>query len=137
MNILGKRSDLPFSARVIARRRKAQFPLRMCRILFEAKHSWTVLRMSRPLLFCRQLFAGHMVGSWPTKRKKNLLWMIIQFICKQFSFFCILVGFIRTYILHVLKIISAASHQTIRLKLGTNFSLEKTVSYNLYSICIV
>ena len=49
MNILGKRSDLHFHARAIARRRKARFPLLMCRILFAAKHSWTVLRMSRPL----------------------------------------------------------------------------------------
>ena len=28
-------------------------------------------------IICRQLFAGHMVGSWPMKRKKNLQGMII------------------------------------------------------------
>ena len=42
-----------FHARAIASRRKARFPLRMCRKLFAAKHkakqSWTALRMSRPL----------------------------------------------------------------------------------------
>ena len=27
-------------------------------------------------ILCRQLFAGHMVDSWPMKRKKNLLQMI-------------------------------------------------------------
>ena len=28
-------------------------------------------------IICRQLFAGHLVGSWPMKRNKNLLQMII------------------------------------------------------------
>ena len=28
-------------------------------------------------IICRQLFAGHMVGSWPMKRKKHLHRMII------------------------------------------------------------
>ena len=28
-------------------------------------------------IICRQLFAGYVVGSWPMKRKKNLLRMII------------------------------------------------------------
>ena len=32
--------------------------------------------MSRPLFVYRQLFAGHVVGSRPMKRKKNLLRMI-------------------------------------------------------------
>ena len=30
-------------------------------------------------IICRQLFAGHVVGSRPMKRKKNLLQMIILF----------------------------------------------------------
>ena len=42
MNIFGKRSDLPFfHSRVIVRKRKAWFPLRVSRILFAAKHSCT------------------------------------------------------------------------------------------------
>ena len=40
-------------------------------ILFAAKHCWMALHMSRPL------FAGHVVGSRPMKRKKNLLRMMI------------------------------------------------------------
>ena len=28
-------------------------------------------------IICRQLFAGHVVGSWPMKRKKHLHQMII------------------------------------------------------------
>ena len=31
-------------------------------------------------IICRQLFAGHIVGSQPMKRKKNLHGMIINFI---------------------------------------------------------
>ena len=31
-------------------------------------------------MICRQLFAGHVVGSRPMKRKKNLQWMIITII---------------------------------------------------------
>ena len=38
-----------FHARAIARMGKAWFRLRMSRILFAAKHSWTALCMSRPL----------------------------------------------------------------------------------------
>ena len=30
-------------------------------------------------IICRELFAGHVVGFWPMKRKKNLLRMIINF----------------------------------------------------------
>ena len=38
-----------FHAKAIARRRKARCYLRMSRRLFAAKHSWTTLRMNRPL----------------------------------------------------------------------------------------
>ena len=79
MSIFGNRSYLPliFSARAIARRRKAWFRLRVSRILFAAKHSWTTLRMTRPL-FVGSYFAGHLVGFRPMKRKKNLHRMIIK-----------------------------------------------------------
>ena len=53
---------------------KHGFSLHMSRILFAARHCWAAFHMSR------QLFAGHMVGSRPMKRKKNLLQMIIDFI---------------------------------------------------------
>ena len=69
----GSEAICHFHARAIARRRKARFPLRMCRILFVAKHSWTVLRMSTitMIIICRQLFAGHVVSSRPMKRMKK------------------------------------------------------------------
>ena len=69
-----------FHARAIARRRKERFPLRMSRILFAAKHfSQTLLDGVAPeqTVICRKLFAVHVVGSRPMKRKKNLLQMII------------------------------------------------------------
>ena len=34
-------------------------------------------------IICRQLFAGHVVGCRPMKRKKNLLRMIIIVICSN------------------------------------------------------
>ena len=62
MYILGKRDAIcHFHVR-----RKAWFLLCMSTYYLQsntkAKHSRTMLRMSRPL-FCRQLFAGHVVGS--------------------------------------------------------------------------
>ena len=34
-------------------------------------------------IICRQLFAGHVVGSRPMKRKKHLHRMIIEIICQE------------------------------------------------------
>ena len=59
MNISGKRSDLPL------------FISRKSGMLCAAKHSWTTLRMSRPLFVSSYL----QVTRWnfrPMKRKKNL-----------------------------------------------------------------
>ena len=68
-----------FHARTIATRRKARFRLRIRRILFAAKHSCATLRHEQTIIF-RQLFAGHVVGFRPMKRKKNLQQMIIGFL---------------------------------------------------------
>ena len=64
MNIFGKQSNLPFSRKSHHKKEKAWFPLCMSRILVAAKHSWTALRMSRPL-FCR----SH--GGLPANEKKK------------------------------------------------------------------
>ena len=81
MKILGKRSDLPFS-RMSDRqkeKRKVSFthmqniicsqsdlqPNTFKTQLYGIAHKQTII--------CRQLFAGHVVGSRPMKRKKNLL----------------------------------------------------------------
>ena len=54
--------------------------LRMSRILFAAKHqSQTQLDdiVHEQTIICRQLFAGHVEGFQPMKRKKNLLQVIL------------------------------------------------------------
>ena len=76
MNILGKRSDLPFS-------RKSDRKKEKCTV--SSTHEQNIIRSQTQLdriaheqtIICRQLFAGHVEGSRPMKRKKNLLRMII------------------------------------------------------------
>ena len=76
MNILGKRSDLPFS-------RKSDRKKEESTVSFT--HEQNIICSQTPLdsiaheqtIICRQLFTGHVVGSRAMKRKKNLLRMII------------------------------------------------------------
>ena len=73
----GSEAICHFNARAIARRRKARFPLRMCRILFAAKHSWTTLRMSRPLFVGSYLqVTWWAVGQWKAKKIRNK-WLLL------------------------------------------------------------
>ena len=74
-----KRSAI-FHTRAIPRRRKAWFHLRMSRILFVAKHlSQAQLDdiAHEQTITCRQLFAGHVMGSRPGKRSNNFHQMIM------------------------------------------------------------
>ena len=68
MNIFGKRGDLPFSRKSDRKKEKAI----ICRQtkLDDIAQENTII--------CRQLFAGHMVGSRPMKTKKDLQRMIID-----------------------------------------------------------
>ena len=67
MNILKSEAICHFHARAIARRRKLWFNLRMSRILFAAKHSWTALRTSRPSFVGSYLLVRWCVlGQWKT-----------------------------------------------------------------------
>ena len=77
-NIFGKVAICHFHERCDQKKENSVFHLRMSRILFAAKHSWTTLRMSRQ--FFRQFFAGHVVVSRPMEREKILHRMIIIFI---------------------------------------------------------
>ena len=70
-NIIICKAICHFHETATARRRKAWFHLRMSRMLFAAKHSWTTLSMSRPLLNCRQLSAGHIMCSQPVKNEEK------------------------------------------------------------------
>ena len=74
----GSEAICHFHARAIARRRKAWFHLRMSRLVFAAKQLNDIAH--EHTIICRQLFAGHVVGSRPMKRKKHLHRMIISFI---------------------------------------------------------
>ena len=72
MNILGKRSDLPFSRKSDRKKEKSTVSFTheqniVCSqtLLDGIAHEQTII--------CRQLIAGHVVGSRPMKRKKNLL----------------------------------------------------------------
>ena len=70
MNILGKRSDLPFSRKSDRKKEKSTVSFTheqniICSqtLLDRIAHEQTII--------CRQLFAGHVVGSRPMKRKKK------------------------------------------------------------------
>ena len=83
MNILGKRSDLPFSRKSDRKKEKSTVSFTheqnvICSqtLLDGIGHEQTII--------CRQLFAGHVVDFRPMKRKKNLLRMIIIFIFLRF-----------------------------------------------------
>ena len=59
-----------FHARAMARRRKGRFPLRMCRILFATRNSWTALRSSRPL--CVAVICRSRGGLSANEKKKKI-----------------------------------------------------------------
>ena len=86
MNILGKRSDLPFSRKNDRKKEKGAVSFTdeqniICSqtLLDGMAHEQTII--------CRQLFVGHVVGSRPMKRKTNLFRMTIMFVpTKSFKF---------------------------------------------------
>jgi len=83
MNILGKRGDLPFSRKSDRKKEKSTVSFTHGQnIICSQTLSQTQLDgiAHEKIIICRQLFAGHVVGCRPMKRKKNLLRMIITFI---------------------------------------------------------
>ena len=78
MNILGKRSDLPFSHKSDRKKEKSTVSFTHVQNFICSQTQLDGIAHEQTII-CRQLFAGHVVGSWPTKRKKNLLRMIIAF----------------------------------------------------------
>ena len=77
MNILGKGSDVPFSRKSNRKKEKSA-------VCFTHVHSITCSQTQldgiahEQTIICSQLFVGHVMGSWPMKRKKNLRRMIIN-----------------------------------------------------------
>ena len=81
MHILGKRSDLLFSRKSDRKKEKRTVSFtHVQNIICSQTLSKTQLDgiAHEQTINCSQLFVGHVVGSRPMKRKKNLLRMIIR-----------------------------------------------------------
>ena len=74
MNILGKRSDLPFSRKSNHKKEKSTVSFTHVQNVICSQTQLEGIAHEQTII-CRQLFAGHVVGSRPMKRKKNLLRM--------------------------------------------------------------
>ena len=77
MNILGKRSDLPFSRKSDRKKEKSTVSFtHEQNIICSQTLLDDIAHEPRQTIICRQLFAGHVVDFRPMKRKKNLQRMI-------------------------------------------------------------
>ena len=72
MNIFGKQSNLPF----FRQEEKSMVPFMHEQNIICSQTQLDDIAHGQTII-CRQLFAGHVVGFWPMKRKENLHWMII------------------------------------------------------------
>ena len=72
MNILGKRSDLPFSRKSDHKKEKSILSFTHVQNIICSQTQLDGIA-DEQIIICRQLFAGHMVCSRPIKKKKNLL----------------------------------------------------------------
>ena len=82
MNILGKRCDLPFSRKSDRKKEKSTVSFTHEQNIICSQTLMDGIAHGQTII-CRQLFAGHVVGSRPMKRKKNLLRMIIIYVLPQ------------------------------------------------------
>ena len=80
MNILGKRSDLSFSRKSDRKKEKSTVSFTHVQNIICSQTQLDGIAHEQTII-CRPLFAGHVVGSRPMKRKKNWLRMIICDIC--------------------------------------------------------
>ena len=69
MNILGKRSDLPFSRKSDRKKEKSTVSFTHVQNIICSQTQLDGIAHEQTII-CRQLFAGHVVGSRPMKRKK-------------------------------------------------------------------
>ena len=72
MNILGKRSDLTFSRESDCKKEKSTVSFMHVQNIICSQTQLDGIAHEKTII-CRQLLAGLVVGSWPMKRKKNLL----------------------------------------------------------------
>ena len=78
MNILWKRSDrLPFSRKSYRKKEKSTVSFTHVQNIICSQTQLDGIAHEQTII-CSQLFAGHVVGSRPMKKKKNLLQMIIN-----------------------------------------------------------
>ena len=70
MNILGKRSDLPFSRKSDRKKEKSTVSFTHVQNIICSQTQLDGIAHEQTII-CRQLFAGHVVGSRSMKRKKN------------------------------------------------------------------
>ena len=68
MNILGKRSDLPFSRK--SDRKKEKSTVSFTHVQNICSQTQLDGIAHEQIIICRQLFTGHVVGSRPMERKK-------------------------------------------------------------------
>jgi len=74
MNIPGRRSDLPFSRNSDRKEKSVVYFTHEEKIIYSQTHFDDIAH--EQTIICKQLFAGHLVGSRPMKRKKHSLRMI-------------------------------------------------------------
>ena len=77
MNILGKRSDLPFSRKSDRKKEKSTVSFKHVQNIVCSQTQLDGIAHEH-IIISRQLFAGHVVGSRSMKRKKHLHRMIID-----------------------------------------------------------
>ena len=75
MNIPEKRSDLPFSRKSDRKKEKSTVSFTHVQNIICSQTQLDSI-VNEQTTICRQLFAGHVVGSRPMERKKNLLRML-------------------------------------------------------------
>ena len=76
MNILGKRSDLPFSCKSDRKKERGTVSFTQVQNIICSQTQLDDIAHGQTII-CRQLFAGHVMGTRPMNRKKNLLRMIM------------------------------------------------------------
>jgi len=72
MNILAKGSDLPFSCKSDRKKEKSTVSFTHVQNIICSQTHLDGIAQEQTII-CRQLFAGHVLGSRPMKRKKNFL----------------------------------------------------------------
>ena len=83
-NIFGKRSDLPFSRKSDRKKEKSTVSFTHVQSIICSQTKLDDIAHEQTII-CRQLFAGHVVGSRPIKRNKNLF-IIYAFILVNYSY---------------------------------------------------